>query len=123
VSPHRAGPRSVLPAIIAATLRVGLRQPRQAFHIRHFAFPRLWSPLASDEGDLPLSKPLKRAILASKPPEICRMSVHEEFTADPVGTAVKYLGVPAANLPSIPQRLWDCRSRKRCLTAPAKVIE
>ena len=26
---------------------------------------------------------------------------HREFTADPVGTAVKYLEVPAANLPKI----------------------
>jgi hypothetical protein len=26
---------------------------------------------------------------------------HKEFTADPVGTAVKYLEVPAANLPNI----------------------
>jgi hypothetical protein len=26
---------------------------------------------------------------------------HREFTADPVGTAVKYLEVPAANLPNI----------------------
>lgn len=39
---------------------------------------RLRSPLARDESDLLLPKPVKRAILVSQPPEIWRMSYQSD---------------------------------------------